>query len=144
MGINDAAGNLAELPGLIKDGEAFWIGGRNNGAWNTTTTYGTTSILETCNYSAEKLNENIDLVGVAVNFEPLPSGASVVVKTKYDNETAWTDLATFSTDGTSIGSAPGIGISTATNRRFRIESTGGAVINSFQVDLETKPNEQYN
>lgn len=129
--------------GLIRDGDGFWIGGKANGQWAMNTAYTTTSIVETTKYRADKLDKNLDLSGVIVTFEALPSGASVVLKTRADSETDWTTLDTFDTDNSVKGSVTGEGVTTAKERQFRIESTGGAVITGFQADFEEVNDEVY-
>jgi hypothetical protein len=155
ISINDNAGTESQLPGIIRDGDGFWIGGRADGVWNSIMgTNGdahiyflTESILETTQYQSPNLTKSLDLIGITVAFDPLPTGASVVLKTRADAETDWTTLAVdsnFSTLNSIKGVFPNDGtVTTAKNRQFRVESLGGAVITDFQVDFDEVNDEAY-
>lgn len=82
------------------------------------------------------------LVGVAVNHEPLTSGQTVVLKYRVDsaNTAAWTTVFTSSTVGATRFES-GLDSSenqftAGTNYEFRIESTGGAVITGLSYVYE--------
>lgn len=132
----------AAITGIIRDGDGFFLGSAD-GQWSShANTYTTTSFFETTKDVAKNLTNNLDLVGAVVTFDPLPASSSVVVKTRKENETSWTTLATFNTEDSVKGIALGTG-DTAKERQFRVESTGGAVITGFQRDYDEKPNEAY-
>ena len=135
------------LPAVLKDGDGFWVGGRLLGQWNTTTTYPTlsaqSSFIETVKYSSPDFSKDIDIVGYTVSHEPLPSGASVVIKTRADAETSWTTIATSDTDNAVDYSMNSLGTNTCSERQFRLESLGGAVITGFQVLFKEIPNKVY-
>ena len=83
--------------------------------------------------SGDRVNKK-QLVGVAVNHDPLTSGQTVVLKYRVDaaNTANWTTIYTSSTVGdarfeTSLD-ASGTQFTSGTNYEFRLESTGGAVI----------------
>jgi hypothetical protein len=83
--------------------------------------------------SGDRVNKK-QLVGVAVNHDPLTSGQTVVLKYRVDaaNTANWTTIYTSSTEGdarfeTSLD-ASGTQFTSGTNYEFRLESTGGAVI----------------
>ena len=46
--------------------------------------------------------------GVTVTFDPLPANATVVLKYRKDNETAWTQIFTYASTGSLYHSAIGI------------------------------------
>lgn len=48
------------------------------------------------------------MVGVTVTFDPLPAGATVVLKYRKDNDTAWTQIFTYTSTGSLYHSAIGI------------------------------------
>jgi hypothetical protein len=126
------------LYGLIRDGDNFFVAtGDTGNCYNTTSTFPTdtlqSSFIETPWYSSDNFTEDIDVLGYALAFEPLPSGASVIVKTRADSETSWTPTATFNTQNSVDGAMTGTGLSTASMRQFRVESLGGAVITGWQV-----------
>lgn len=146
LAINDAGSVSDGLPGISDNGDGFFIAGRTDGAWHTTTTYATTSaqssFFETVKYSSPDFAKSIDVVGYAVTFESLPANASVVVKTRADAETAWTTVATFDTDNAVSGEMNSLGTSTCAERQFRVESLD-AVITGFQVKFSEVPNSVY-
>jgi hypothetical protein len=139
-----------DLPcGIHKERDGLWIsagGITTKPSYHTTTTEVTASypaFFETVKYSAQNFTEDIDVLGYTVTFEPLASGASVVVKTRADAETAWTTLATFAVDDSVQGSMTGIGTNTVAERQFRVESIGGAIITGWSVTFNTIPNTVY-
>lgn len=143
VGINDAAGSMAEHPGIIRDGDGFWIAGGADGAWNTTNGYSTISLFETTRYRAKSLADSIDTIGGIILAEPLKAGEQIIVKTKKDGDTDWETVLTANDDGTVKAVFIGGELDSAKYRQFRIESTGGAVINMTQFDFEEKPEEVY-
>jgi hypothetical protein len=147
LAINDSGSIGDGLPGLIKIGTTFFIAGRTDGSWHTISTYPSTAseypFFETPKYSSPNFTEDIDVLGYTVTFEPLASGASVVVKTRADAETAWTPLATFAVDDSVQGAMTGIGTNTVAERQFRIESIGGATITGFSVTFNGVANSVY-
>ena len=151
LGINDSSGTVSTLYDVLRDGDGFFVAGNVDGAWNTTTAFSTTSgqvpFLETCKYRSEDMTESLDFLGATVRFEALPSGASVVLKTRADEATAWTTIATWDTDNATVGSINKQGctngISRSKDRQFRIESLGGAVITGFQADFDAIKTQNY-
>lgn len=127
---------------FLRSGSGFWIAGGSALGYNTAATYSSEAVIETPKYRSDKLNMNIDLIGATVSFEPLASGASVVIKTRADDEITWTTLATFDTDDSVKGSITGQGLSTAKERQFQIISTGAA-ITGFEASFEDKGDETY-
>jgi hypothetical protein len=135
--------------GILKQRDGWWFGMGGITAtsnWNTTTTEVTSSypaFFETPKYSSSNFTEDIDVLGYTVTFEPLASGASVVVKTRADAETAWTTIATFAVDDSVQGAMTGTGTNTVAERQFRIESVGGAVLTGWSVTFNGVANAVY-
>ena len=79
--------------------------------------------------------------------EPLPTAGQIILKSRKDEETAWTTLATFTTDNalkhsvtkSAAETSPSIGKEV----QFRIESTGGANITGFQVTFDEVKSQAY-
>jgi hypothetical protein len=148
VGINDAGSN-SFLYGIMKEAGLFFIAAQADGAWNTiataTATYTTTSVIETPKYSHPDMSKNLDLKRVNLQWEAMPSGGQVLLKTRANEETAWTTIATFNTANSLKGGITKQGCTTvpsiAKERQFRIESTGGVVITGFQVQFESVDNE---
>lgn len=99
--------------------------------------YGAGGTIQTAIYESMKLDFNDatlkkSLEGVAVTFEPLPSGASVTLKYRQNGDTAWTTIFTESNlneiSHDSIGIDGGAKIVDFKEIQFQILSTGGAVI----------------
>ena len=141
--------------GILKQRDGWWFGmggitATNN--WNTTTTEATYSypaFFETPIFSSNNFTNNINILGYTVTTEPLASGASVIIKVRGDNETAWTTLSTHDTDGSvdyamiGIVSATGLAYGTRSQMQFRLESIGGAVITGFSVTFNEIPSNTY-
>jgi hypothetical protein len=134
------------VTGILRDGEAFWFGAGTDGAWHTTSGYTTTSAFETNDIRSDNLGLNIQLVEAYITCESLPSGSSIVLKARKNAETTFTTLKTFDTDGNTKLKLTGLdavnalnGLDSARNVRFRLESTGGAVITGFQATFKDVP-----
>jgi hypothetical protein len=134
------------VTGILRDGEAFWFGAGTDGAWNTTSTYATTSAFETNDIRSDNLGLNIQLVEAYITCESLPASSSIILKARKNAETTFTTLKTYDTDGhtklklTAQEAVNGlVGLDSARNVRFRIESTGGAVITGFQSTFKDVP-----
>jgi hypothetical protein len=113
-------------------------------------TYAATSVYESLvNPDMPEIDKTLpkNLYCVAVNFLPLPSGASVTLKYRTDSSGAsadWITVASTTTAGDTrleATQANGETFAPGTNFEFRIESTGGAVIMPFAYRYEpTKTN----
>lgn len=87
------------------------------------------------------------LIGVTVMTEYMPSNGNILVAYKKDSETSWTTIFTDGTDNSISHSA----VNTPTTNtlpeykeiRFRIESTGGAVVTGFSFDYEVTGKRTY-
>lgn len=130
----------ALITGLLRDGEAFWLGAGVDGAWNTTSTYTTIAAFETTDIRAEDLSKNLQLMNAYVMSEPLPASAQILLKARKNEETTFTTIKTIT--GTSkmrhkltgdVAVSALNGLDKAKLVRFRLESTVGAVITGFQA-----------
>lgn len=120
----------------------------NVGRTNDTASYTATSAIETQRFGSENTRVKKSLLGVSVTFDPLPSGASVVLKYKKDEESSYTTIFTYSTQNglyhsSTIIEASGVKLPDFREIQFRIESTGGAVITGFYGRVEDKNDDIY-
>lgn len=138
------------VTGVYREGDGFWFAAGSDGAWDTATVYTTTSSFETSIIRSDSLNTNINIFGCGITCEALPSGASIVLKAKKNEETSFTTIETFSTENALKFTLPGakarnalVGLDKAKQVQFRVESTGGAVITGFQAVFLPVYNETY-
>jgi len=104
----------------------------------TSGTYDVTAVYESLMFGTDTPNLK-ELKGISVQTEDLPSGASVVVKYRTDEDDSWTTLSTSSTTGTEIHNfttASGSPIGRFQEIQFRVELTGNAPIKNIYVSLE--------
>lgn len=113
------------------DNSTYALSKSNDQATYTTSIY--ESLINPGMASGDRVNKK-QLVGVAVNHDPLTSGQTVVLKYRVDaaNTANWTTIYTSSTVGdarfeTSLDASE-TQFTSGTNYEFRLESTGGAVI----------------
>ncbi len=106
----------------------------------SSSSYGATSIYESLvnpDMAEEDTIQQKNLFAIGVNFLPLPTNASVVLKYRVDSsgdDSDWVTVKTFTTAGKTrfvATDAAGETFVAGVNYEFRIESTGGAVIKSF-------------
>lgn len=86
------------------------------------------------------------LNGIGVTTEDLPSGASVVVKYRTDENDSWTTMGTSDTDGDErhyFTKAEGSVIGGFTEIQFRVEITGKAPIKHIHIDITETDNLPY-
>lgn len=107
--------------------------------------YTHTSVYEKVFGNGKQTNK---LIGVSVMTDYLPTAGQVVLKYKKDEETSFTTIFTNTTDNSLRRSAINIESSGATlptykKIRFRIESTGGAVITGLSFVREEVPDDFY-
>ncbi len=81
------------------------------------------------------------LKGVTLTFDPLPAGATAVLKYRVDAQTSWTQIFTYTSTGSLSHSAINIESSGAAlgdykEVQFRFESTAGAIITGFKFIFE--------
>jgi hypothetical protein len=145
LGINDA-GDANQIPSsILIDGESFWIACKASGSWNTTSGYTTSSVIETTKVTNPDMSKNLDFVRAIIRWEAMPAGGQVLLKTRGNEETTWTTLATFNTANSMKGVINKGGCTTqpsiAKERQMRIESTGGVAITGYQVEYESVDNQ---
>jgi hypothetical protein len=107
-----------------------------------TATYDFDSIYESQIYDAGDPSITKNLRRCSITTAPIPTGGSVTVKLKVDDDTSWTTVGTLSTAGeigrhfynieSTQAEFPSHG-----ELQFRLESTGGAEITSYAFRLET-------
>lgn len=149
------ATSITSLTGIFKVGEVVFTAynfvldtSSNVGRTNDTASYTATSALNTQRFGIENPRQKKSLLGVTVSFDPLPSGASVVLKYKKDEETSFTTIFTYSTQNgiyhssTTIESS-GVKLPDFREIEFRVESTGGAIITGFYSRVEDKNDDLY-
>ncbi len=136
----------ARVSGVFQQGESFWVCAGADGSWSTATTYATTAYFETNDIRSDNLSENIAFETAFISCEPLPSGATVTLLGRINEQTTFTTIKTFSTDGhmklkcSALEAVNALnGLSDARQVRLRLESSGGAVINGFQAIFTNKP-----
>lgn len=88
------------------------------------------------------------LIGTTMTFDPLPAGATAVLKYRKDSETAWTQIFTYTSTNAVYHSAINIESTGATlpeykEIQFRFESTGGAIITGFKFTFEQESKDIY-
>lgn len=104
-----------------------------------TSAYTFTSVYESQIYDIGDPTITKKLSRLSVYTTPLPSGASVTVKYKVNNDTSFTTIGTLSTSGSlsrdfySIESTD-TAFATFKEIQFRIESTGGAEITGYKIE----------
>lgn len=97
MGINSGTNDTT---GLLKQGDVFYVAAGSDGGWNTKTDYDTTAAIETTWLRFDDSRTNLNFRGGIIECEPLPSGATITVKARKNEETSFTTLATFTTENT--------------------------------------------
>lgn len=120
----------------------------NVGRTNDIASYTATSVYESQRFGTDNTRMKKNIIGITVNHEYLPSGASAVVKYRKDAETSWTTIFTSNTQNALYYSSKNITSSGAIipefrEIQFRIESTGGAVITGFSFKYEENPDDIY-
>lgn len=119
----------------------FFIAHSNDGSidkTNDASTYAFTSIYESLIYDFGDISLKKKLDQFTIYTSPLPSGASVTVKYKFDNESSFTTIGSFSTSGGSSRDfvnieSSGAVFPTFKESQFRCESTGGAEILGYKI-----------
>ena len=107
---------------------------------NDASTYTFTSIYETQIYDFGDVCLQKNLLKFKIYAAALPSGGSVTVKYRIDGATSWTTIGTLSTTGAlnrdfyNIESS-GADFATFREAEFRIESTGGAEVTGYGIEV---------
>jgi hypothetical protein len=151
-------GVMTQVPptnmGLIREGDGWWIGGGINGSWNSVNAYDVVSSFETSVISPGAFNQNLRFRGATITCDPLPSGASIVLRARVNEQTAWTTLQTFSTANAVKFSTNHPKCINALNKlamarraQFRIEVTGSTsspiILTGFQCVFDPLLDETY-
>lgn len=155
--VNNDTPLTGTIDGFSMIGDYTWVAFNADGSLfrtNDAASYTATSIYESCifNYIYGLRHKHIPdssvtkkLVGTTVAFEPLPVGATVVLKYRKDEETSWTQIFTYTSTNSVSHSSVNIESTVVTlpeykEIQFRMESTGGAVITGmkFMFTQESK------
>lgn len=94
MGIDTGTNYMS---GVMKQAESFWVCAGSDGAWNTKTDYDATASIETSKLRNDDSRINLQFRGAIIECEPLPSGATITLKARADEESAFATIATFTT-----------------------------------------------
>jgi hypothetical protein len=143
----DAITDGLRYQGIYKTGNYWWLAHSNDGSVNRTddqNNYSATSIYETTIIGSP--DEQSQLVGATLSFEPLPSGATATLKFRKVGTTSWTTLKSESTAGAKVLSATkdaSGAVPTFNEAQFRLESTGGAIITGLEYTVERNDKKPY-
>ncbi len=137
---NDTA-LTGNIDGLDITGDVLWVAYNGDGSLkrtNDAASFTTTSILETETFRSGNTEK---AKSASIHTEPLPSGATVILKYRVDHNTAWS---------TAVGTASTLNqmridfnadqfIATGSGAQgkewhFRLESLNGAVITGFEAE----------
>lgn len=136
LDIIDENVNTSGIQGFGTAANYFFVFHSNDGSidkTDDTATYSFTSILET-NWIVVTGSDS--LRGISIMTEPLPSGGSLTVKYKKDEESSFTTIGSFSTtngikyDFININST-GLPLPSFNRLKLRFESTGGAEFKGY-------------
>jgi hypothetical protein len=145
--ISEELVSTGRIQGILKTGEFWWLAHSGNGSVNRTddaTAYTYTSIYETNILGAS--DEQSQLVGATLAFEPLPSGATATLKYKKVGDTSWTTFGSQTTTGAKTLSVvkDSSNVAPTWNEfQFRLESVGGAVMTGLEWTTERKDKKPY-
>lgn len=140
LDITDSNINTSGIQAFGTAANYFFIAHSNDGSidkTNDSATYAFTSVYESQIYSLEDPSVNKKLEECTVYTAPIPTGGSLTVKYRVDNETSWTTIGTLSTVGglhrnfLNIEST-GANFKSFREIQFRLESTGGAEITGYK------------
>jgi hypothetical protein len=128
------------IQGFGVAGNYFFVAHSNDGSidkTNDAATYTFTSIYESQIYDSGDPTVTKQLLQCSVYTSPIPSGGSVTVKYKNNNDSNFTTIGTLSTAGEvsrDFFNIESTGADFATHKEvtFRIESTGGAEITGYK------------
>ena len=135
--------NTSGIQGFTNAANYFFIAHSNDGSiskTNDATTHTYTSIYESQIFSLDDPSITKQLKKFTIFTSPIPSGGSITVKYKVDDDTSWTTIGSLSTTGElsrdfySI-EATDTQFATFKEVKFRFESTGGAEITGYKFDI---------
>ncbi len=135
---------ITSLTGIFKIGEVIFTA--YNHVANTSSsvgrtdnpgTYTITSYIETVKINGGDINKRKKLDFVGVSTVPMPTTGQIIIKYKKNSETAYTTIATNTTDNAVSNLSPNIAGSVTLPEfneiQFRVESTGGAEITGIKI-----------
>jgi hypothetical protein len=133
--------SLGSIQGYYEFGNHHYFSHAGDGSISRlgTTTYDVAAVYETLMFGSNELNNSKTFTGVSILTENLPSGGSVVLKYRTDEDSAWTTVGTSSTVGTqrhNFTSVSGVPIGEFREMQFRVEITGNAPMKEFVFDYE--------
>jgi len=133
--------SLGSIQGYYEFGNHHYFSHAGDGSISRlgTTTYDVAAVYETLMFGSNELNNSKQFSGVSILTENLPSGGSVVLKYRTDEDSAWTTVGTSSTVGTqrhNFTSVSGVPIGEFREMQFRVEITGNAPMKEFVFDYE--------
>jgi hypothetical protein len=133
--------NLGAIEDMkMYDNYAYFIHGDNYSISRTdniqTGTYDETAVYESLWFGSDTPNEK-NFNGISIHTEELPSGATIEVKYRFDDDDSWTSFGTHTTANQQIhnftASTP---IGTFKEIQFRVEVTGNAPIKNIYISLD--------
>lgn len=141
--------------GIFRTGNTWWLAHSNDGSVDRSHVYGdagtgytNTAIYESMIFNGGDIRLKKKLIGATLTTEPLPSGATIELYYRKDEETSWTLIFANSTLNSISHSAINIESTQANLPEFkeiqwRIESTGGAVFTGWKWKWETLEKDIY-
>lgn len=141
---NDTAIAANSLRGFFVLGEFTFIAYTDSGykltqTTSTTSVYTGSSLIETVINPLMPLvdkSKKKQIVGIAVSYEPILSGGQVICKYKVDGR-SWTTIFTETTTGV-VATEKNFSSVIGRDFEFRVESTGGVVINEIKYDYKNQ------
>jgi len=133
--------NTSGIQGFNTAANFFFIAHSADGSidkTNDSAVYDFDSIYESQIYDFGDPSLEKQLQAFAIYTSPLPSGAAVTVKYKFDDDMSFTTIGTYSTEGglshnfTEV-EATAVAFPSFREATFRCESTGGAEVTGFQM-----------
>jgi len=142
------------IEGIYATNDIWWIAHSADGSVNRSSysdnQYSATSIYESLIFNGGDSSMKKKLVGASAMYEPLlVAGATVVLKYRKDEETAWTQIFSKTNDVGSVShsainiESSGVNLPEYKEIQFRIESTGGTVITGLKLKVEMEDKDIY-
>lgn len=134
--------NTSGIQGFGMAANFFFIAHSNDGSvdkTNDSAIYTFTSIYESLIYDFGDVSLVKRLNAFTIYTSPLPSGASVTIKYRFDDDTSYTTIGTYSTEGGPARDfinieSTGDAFPSFREAQFRIESAGGAEITGYKIN----------
>lgn len=133
--------NTSGIQGFGTAANYFFIAHSNDGSidkTNDSATYAFTSSYDSQIYDLGDASLEKQLLTFTIYTSPLPASSSVTVKYKFDDDTSFTTIGTFSTEGGVSRDfvnieATGVAFPSFKEATFRCESSGGAEITGYKI-----------